>query len=426
MNKLTLTLLVILLPCVYLSGDMFAPAAHPRPTFPPQSNRSYRLAQYTDYYCDAGTWIPIGKWDFYYPSTFTSKPDSLRVSWNIQNNWLPSESYVYTRNAAGKVNERKSFNLLDGNYDLTNRAVALFDDQDRLTHYYSYDVSSSVEQPVYRSHYYYSGNSLSAIFDWEDLGGEVLFGQATNQADAQGRLITSFWQQSADSLNWVNYSYQQFSYEAADSSDGTAYMDYVYNANCEWQTDYNAHWGMLYDRIDSQPAGTDWEYSWHTTFFWNTGTNVLNNVAGDFWQGEWTPAEYYNYYYDANGNLAELIEQDFGSVWEDSYKISYVWQTFTGNDDETALAYTGLQLKVYPQPFSGAANISLQSVKNSDIEVGIYNLKGQLIRRFQAAPGQCLLWDGSDAAGTRCSNGVYLIRASQLGRSVCTKAIKIN
>ncbi|MBD3168435.1 MAG: T9SS type A sorting domain-containing protein, partial [candidate division Zixibacteria bacterium] len=57
--------------------------------------------------------------------------------------------------------------------------------------------------------------------------------------------------------------------------------------------------------------------------------------------------------------------------------------------------------------------LTLNNPEGGDIEVVIYNLYGQEIKRFQAHGGKEVKigWDATDAMGNELSSGIYFARA---------------
>jgi flagellar hook assembly protein FlgD len=69
---------------------------------------------------------------------------------------------------------------------------------------------------------------------------------------------------------------------------------------------------------------------------------------------------------------------------------------------------------VAPNPFLELAVISYELSKASEIEIKIYNIRGQLVRRLfagdQAKGEQHLAWEGCDDDARYLPAGVYLIQ----------------
>ena len=71
-------------------------------------------------------------------------------------------------------------------------------------------------------------------------------------------------------------------------------------------------------------------------------------------------------------------------------------------------------LQNYPNPFNPSTVINYQLSMNSQVNLSIYNLAGQLVRTLaqgqQSAGTHSLVWDATDDAGRRVPSGVYVYR----------------
>ena len=66
----------------------------------------------------------------------------------------------------------------------------------------------------------------------------------------------------------------------------------------------------------------------------------------------------------------------------------------------------------YPNPFNPSTTIRYELKENGPVELGVYDIAGQLIRqlvvRQQPAGRYTTSWDGRNAAGAQMATGVYL------------------
>jgi hypothetical protein len=83
------------------------------------------------------------------------------------------------------------------------------------------------------------------------------------------------------------------------------------------------------------------------------------------------------------------------------------------------------QISAYPNPMKDQLSIKLTQDDGAvcgDTRIGIFNIKGQLVRSLQFSKGETE-WDGKDKQGKNCPKGIYLIR-NQYGSSQTTKICK--
>ncbi len=113
-----------------------------------------------------------------------------------------------------------------------------------------------------------------------------------------------------------------------------------------------------------------------------------------------------------------LGEQDI-QIWFDDISLSLTQQSFVNVFDN--------KFKIYPNPFNSIASISFETEKDSDVEVHIYNVKGQLVRTLISSKlksgKNTINWDSKDNSGNICSSGVYICRIKTNDFSVSKKII---
>ena len=108
----------------------------------------------------------------------------------------------------------------------------------------------------------------------------------------------------------------------------------------------------------------------------------------------------------------------YGSVESASSNTVMVILNPSANTDEQALPGYN-KISVSPNPFNELAVISYTLEKQSEVELKVYNLKGQLIKTLhkgsQNKGEQVLAWDGSDNRNQAVSAGLYFLRLSASG-----------
>jgi flagellar hook assembly protein FlgD len=68
----------------------------------------------------------------------------------------------------------------------------------------------------------------------------------------------------------------------------------------------------------------------------------------------------------------------------------------------------------YPNPFNPETRIVFELVEDSEVDLGIYNLKGQRVRELKIKDERInmkeVVWDGRDDLGRAVASGIYLVR----------------
>ncbi len=97
-------------------------------------------------------------------------------------------------------------------------------------------------------------------------------------------------------------------------------------------------------------------------------------------------------------------------------------------DDQTAPACE-MEVKLYPNPFNPELNISFMLDREGETSVSIYNVRGELVRKFEperlTAGRHTYNWGGRNSAGNLVSSGVYFVRVHHDGVERISKALLI-
>jgi hypothetical protein len=97
--------------------------------------------------------------------------------------------------------------------------------------------------------------------------------------------------------------------------------------------------------------------------------------------------------------------------------IDIDFATATPNIDNNNVAMPSMQLKQnYPNPFNPETTISFNMNKASNVNLSIYNVKGQLVNTLVKgnlqAGNHSYVWQGKDMNGNQVSSGLYFYKLS--------------
>jgi hypothetical protein len=124
-------------------------------------------------------------------------------------------------------------------------------------------------------------------------------------------------------------------------------------------------------------------------------------------------------------------------VDEDLYLVSHRFRGYDlysvdiSVDNEIVITPVKTNLKNYPNPFTNSANsrnsgtnISFSIEKRSDVEISVYNSKGQKVKTLTKenydAGEHSVFWNGKNENNQKVASGVYLYRMNVDGRDVQT------
>ncbi|MDD3607079.1 MAG: FlgD immunoglobulin-like domain containing protein, partial [Candidatus Cloacimonas acidaminovorans] len=84
---------------------------------------------------------------------------------------------------------------------------------------------------------------------------------------------------------------------------------------------------------------------------------------------------------------------------------------------------TGIR-SIYPNPFNPSATIMYELDQPANVNIEIYNNRGQIVRSFNLGQQEKnrykLLWDGTDNSGSACGTGIYFVKM-QAGKETFVK-----
>jgi len=198
-----------------------------------------------------------------------------------------------------------------------------------------------------------------------------------------------------------------------------------------------------------------------TAQIWDGITLVTEKEVTYFSEGNWKTVifdnfvpidadkEYYaGYVVSSNGGLLPATYRDNGpNVEGGAYiKIGGNWTplnatTFdfnfciqgiaistnpSGIDENMVTISTNILNENYPNPFNPSTTISYNLAEDSDVELTIYNLKGQRVKQLisidQLLAGQhSVEWNGTDDTGKNVSSGIYLYKLKAGDKYTSTK-----
>ncbi|MCF7794707.1 MAG: T9SS type A sorting domain-containing protein [Candidatus Cloacimonetes bacterium] len=129
----------------------------------------------------------------------------------------------------------------------------------------------------------------------------------------------------------------------------------------------------------------------------------LNNTTSTFYLDANVPAGYNNY------NVACVFTGGYEGEWSDDFGSGPV----PGTDPNLVPITTSLDGN-YPNPFNPTTKISFGLHKDQNVEISVYNIKGEkvktLINSELEAGYHDVIWNGKDDDNKSCSSGVYFYK----------------
>jgi hypothetical protein len=236
--------------------------------------------------------------------------------------------------------------------------------------------------------------------------------------------IHSFWPQMAawgDSdviAIWVDYKYshQQWS--------GDAFISKSTDNGETWSTPEAMTSSHLVSSCDVAASGDTVVLAYREGY--DSGGIVYANVSfdgGNSWQGDMRVSESPERCVEPTvaislgmGHVAWSDARDYPghSIYEAYYDRGHLDTASVGiSENDNRRMPQDIFLSAYPNPFNSSVNIAYDFTISKGGELEIYNIQGQLVRKFNLSGKEAQInWDATDASGKKVSSGLYVAVAS--------------
>jgi hypothetical protein len=209
------------------------------------------------------------------------------------------------------------------------------------------------------------------------------------------------WQPGGVCLNQSDETYHPYYYSATQTPNGGAVVAYT-RILVEWDSNYKDVF-MRFVNPDGTfaseclPVSTEYDEEEYPQIA------LLNNEIYVLWQDT-------DIYQSEDGRCGDEFPY---SIMLHAMKFSN--EVVAVEDDELPSADIALEQN-YPNPFNPETKIGFTLQGSSEVELCIYNLKGQKVKTLHSGllekGHHTLIWDGTDAHNTSVSSGVYFYKLS--------------
>lgn len=442
MRRLILIALLALTPLIVLASGFKSPHRFPK-NAPLRwtTDQTWRMREQVIYYTEPGTgWEPEERYTLDYDS---QNPQKITNVWNYYWDWFVGAwdlNYKVTHNYIANtdyISHSQISTVYSGIEYPYGRTFVTYDAQMRLEsiamEMWDWDIDDWA--PWSRVSFEYRSDLDYTVHNWF-MGFEAgvpEWRKIEFEWDGLGRIIQETEYASMDSINWNLDNRLTRTYHPNDSSNGVSFitaitkqlpLSYYFDADFDYfgmvETEQQDFWVPDF-------AVRDWVPAYRDSYSYDTQDN-LQQILTEAWFGDtWEPYDLKSYSYDANFNLTQKTESIYGfdMTWEDSKKTEYEWDALTSNTDNHIAPASFFAVRAYPAPFQHNLTIEVRSKDPQPVKIGIYNLKGQLVREFSCSPNQGLVWDGMTASNHRAAAGIYFIKATQGKHSQTSKVLRM-
>ncbi len=451
MKKMQIVLLMIMVPLLILGLQNYnATTAYnshqdsalklpgfSKPIAPISKDRSWRLSEQVYVGLDGLIYTLLDKYNYYYNSGFPARLDSIIVSYYVEDtepfDWVANDNYRYYYDASGEYITCMDYYFLFGQTVL-HRFTGEYDAQNRLTEVIEHSYyNNRTLHPIARTNVLYENGLVSSFVSYyypSGTGSGAYYKKALTK-DTQGRVVMQTEQSSADSINWTNNMRTLYTYHQDDTSTGQSYVDYISHHMVENGFDYLALISDIPGMTSFVTVQSYMDSVWVDMYRYIDNYDTSGRHSSRIYQvsidqGPWQNEIKYEYTYNQNGNLIMKTLCSWGTTdWLFTSNLyEYTWEQFNPNEDEN-ITTEPLNMSVYPNPFNDNVYIRFDGKDYEPVETSVYNIRGQLIKSLGNSRKTSVTWDGKDNHGKSVSNGIYFIKATQDGKSISKKVIRI-
>ena len=184
-------------------------------------------------------------------------------------------------------------------------------------------------------------------------------------------------------------------------------------------------------------GGTNQNITWELVGNIESGTLHYSTTGGSEWiEIEEIPDLAVQQYSWLVPDTDEILNDCmFKMVWDGGEATSSVFRVVGGSTnveeqkDAGALPKDFSLSHNFPNPFNPATEIRYQLPQASEVQIAIYNLLGQEVRRLVDGPVdvgyRSVLWDGRDSLGREVGSGVYLVQMKAKNFVQVRKMVKL-
>ena len=346
----------------------------------------YQLDRTEGYLWDDSNWLLSVRTQFIYDEPGADFTNSLTELYN-ETGWQVWEQKIRTYNEDRTLN-KEIYQSYVNDIGLTNNRMTA----------YEYDLSG-LNTKITR----YAANSVG---DWNKAWQDV----SMYENGLNTEIITYEWdgtwkefkkiEKIYNSEDWI-IKQEDFNWESTGwAITPQSTIDYTYYQN-----------GLLKDETEQHNYGGSLKNNARIEYLYiNDKLSLESHYAWNYPNGPWILLSDLQYSYQSNGQLKEVIHNEFGFT----IKSVYFWRTLGIASQELNKG------KTYPNPFTSVLNISLKSPLESQGTLSIMDIMGQVISKTELNQGVKTITINNP----NLTKGVYITKISSESYNLTFKVIK--
>ncbi|MDP8231898.1 MAG: T9SS type A sorting domain-containing protein [Candidatus Zophobacter franzmannii] len=195
-------------------------------------------------------------------------------------------------------------------------------------------------------------------------------------------------------------------YQQVPVTESNTYLCTFTNNGIEWDMEYSVNiplssnfnsYSFLQDCFIIPIIDDSNGYGFHV---YDNSLNLVLEHQEDFAEGLFNPT------------LTTLLDKMF--IIDNSQLVKYyTLSIITNNTDSVNQHVSSCPISIYPNPFNPSTTIEYNIPNSGDVDVKVYNLKGQLVKtlvsEFMHRGKHTIVWEGENVFNEKVTSGVYFL-----------------
>jgi hypothetical protein len=198
-------------------------------------------------------------------------------------------------------------------------------------------------------------------------------------------------------------------YLTRDSSDGNTRTMKCYDPNFSeilWESNVDSYLKNVSSSTTVEVNNEDH----YIMYFIDDEIYIRDRITGNIVYNQGSTITPFNVLRKSNNELLFFVEDSDNNA----YKVYTLQNEIEVATEDIPKSTPDFNLSNFPNPFNPATNIKFSLSKNSNVNLTIYNVKGQKIKTlandFMSSGEHTVLWNGKDDSNNHVSSGVYMYK----------------
>jgi hypothetical protein len=310
--------------------------------------------------------------------------EDLELDWDVDH-WVNAAKMVYTNNVMGQPTEIMIYmwDPVEEDWIQVAKITQNYDAQYRPTEMISQMYYGGIWMNMIKYEYVYDTSTLVTLnaYEW-DMMNNVWSISNRMVYNWNGELLMQVLHEVYDGGEWYNEQLRTFTYNTVP---------------------------CCIEELHQLWDGAIWVNEFRETPTYNANWMEIERLF-ETWYGSWENDELQTYTYDGDGNLIEVLIQDWENKgWVNSFLESYTYG-LVGIEDHFANRLDPIEITCAPNPFNDKTKITINLAGMESAWIEIYDITGKVVFLSWIKDSKDFVWYGTNLYGEQLDTGIYLMK----------------